>query len=127
MDVKTETTEILVEGLNSDMDAVHSGDKLDGDSDCEEDENSKDKQKKGRGRPRRNYSEEAEEPVKRGRGRPRKIKHVDDISLGEAATDGSNGIEEKGREISFRKRSYESMLTDFKVLMKRLVILISIS
>ena len=31
-----------------------------------------------------------------------------------------NEIEEKGREISLRKRSYESMLTDFKMLMERI-------
>ena len=88
LDVKTETTEILVEELNSEADAFHEANKLDGDSDCE------DKQKRSRGRPKINYSKEAETPIKRGRGRPKTFKTLDNISLGQV-TNCSNGVEEK--------------------------------
>ena len=121
VDVKTETTEIFVDGLNSDIDAIRDGDQLDRDSHCEEDKNSKDGEKRGRGKPKRNYSEEAETPVRRGRGRPKKIKSVDDISLGEA-TDGSNGVEEKGfstyegeLDEDFHVSSYDDSDSDYEV------------
>ena len=108
--MKTETTEILVDGLNSDIDAIHDGDTLLGYSDCEEEKNRKDGQKRSRGRPKRNYSEEAETPsIGRGRGRPKKVKPMDDIALSEATDVGGKGFSTRDGELDedFHVSSYD--------------------